>query len=147
PPSVHSTGALAAVYGGRMHRLDTGPDFWRYGVDLEKFIRLTDGPRVLIARFHGEGVTGSRDEVPFIELPRLGGPIWLRGYATDQFRDRIAAFGSVAYEWDLSQWFSARLFTDVGRVYPSLDELSVDHLRMGYGIGIEAHSVDSFVLE
>jgi hypothetical protein len=147
PPSVHSTGSLAAVYGGRMHRLDTGPDFWRYGVDLERFIRLTDGPRVLIARFHGEGVTGSRDEVPFTELPRLGGSIWLRGYATDQFRDRIAAFGSVAYEWDLSQWFSARLFTDVGRVYPSLDELSVDHLRMGYGIGIEAHSVDNFLLE
>ena len=64
----------------------------------------------MIGHFHGEGVTGGRDDVPFTELPALGGPTYLRGYDLDQFRDRIAAFGSVAYEWDLSQWFAARLF-------------------------------------
>src|SRR5262249_47332439 len=97
--------------------------------------------------FHGEGVTGSRDEVPFTELPRLGGSTYLRGYPLDRFRDRVAAFGSAEYSWDLSQWFSANLFVDVGRVYSSLDELSLDHLRMGYGIALEAHSVQSFLLE
>jgi hypothetical protein len=147
PVSVHSTGELASVFGGRMHRLDDGPDFWRYGLDLQKFVRVAQGPRVIIAHLHGEGVTGGRDEVPFTELPQLGGPTYLRGYALDQFRDRIAAFGSVAYQWDLSQWFSASMFTDVGRVYPSMSELSLDHLRMGYGVAIEAHSVDNFVLE
>jgi len=147
PHSVVSNGELAAVFAGRQQRLDDGVSFWRYGVDLEKFLRLTEGPRVLIAHFHGEGVTGSRDEVPFIELPSLGGPTYLRGYALDQFRDRVAAFGSLAYEWDLSQWFAARIFTDVGRVYSALDDVSLDHLRVGYGIGIEGHSIDSFILE
>jgi hypothetical protein len=151
PRSVYSTGTLAAVFAGQMHRLDTGPDFWRYGVDLEKFLRLADGPRVLIGHLHGEAVTGRRDEVPFTELPKLGGPTYLRGYALDQFRDRVAAFGSLAYAWDLSQWFSASVFTDAGRVYSSVDELAseqlIDHLRVGYGVAIEAHSVDSFVLE
>jgi surface antigen Omp85-like protein len=147
PHAVVSGGELAAAFAGRQQRLDDGASFWRYGVDLEKFLRLSEGPRVLIAHFHGEGVTGSRDEVPFIELPSLGGPTYLRGYALDQFRDRIAAFGSLAYEWDLSQWFSARIFTDVGRVYSALDEVSLRHLRVGYGIGIEAHDPDSFVLE
>jgi hypothetical protein len=145
--SVISGGQLAAAFAGRMHRLDGGPDFWRYGLDLEKFVRIAEGPRVLIAHLHGEGVTGSRDEVPFSELPTLGGPTYLRGYALDQFRDRVAAFGSLAYEWDLAQWFSARLFVDVGRVYPALDELSLRHLRAGYGIAIEAHNPDSFMLE
>jgi hypothetical protein len=147
PVSVRSTGGLAAVYAGLLHRLDGGPDFWRYGFDLQRFLRLTEGPRVIIAHLHGEAVTGRRDEVPFTELPTLGGPTYLRGYALDQFRDRVAAFGSAAYAWDLSQWFSASLFVDVGRVYPSVTELTLDHLRMGYGVAVEAHSTESFVLE
>jgi hypothetical protein len=147
PASVLSAGELAAVFVGREHRLDQGTDFWRYGLDLQKFLRIAQGPRVVIAHFHGEAVSGSRDQVPFTELPALGGPNYLRGYDFEQFRDRVAAFASLAYEWDLSQWFSARLFTDVGRVFPAVTELSVDHLRMGYGLAIEAHSVDAFAVE
>ena len=147
PVSVHSLGTLASVFAGRTHRIDRGPDYTRYGVDLVRFVRITEGPRVLIAHFHGEGVTGSLDQVPFTELPALGGPTYLRGYALDQFRDRIAAFGSLAYEWDLSLLLSARLFTDVGRVYPSLDELSLRGLRVGFGLAVEAHGASSFVLE
>jgi hypothetical protein len=147
PSSVHSQGSVVSAFAGRQVALDDSADFWRYGTDLEHFFRLAEGPRVVIARLHGEAVSGSRDEVPFSELPQLGGPMWLRGYDLDQFRDRVAAFGSLAYEWDLSQWFAARLFTDVGRVYPSLGELSLDHLRMGFGAAIEAHAVDSFLFE
>jgi hypothetical protein len=147
PSAVYTAGEAASVFSGLMHRLDSGPDFWRYGLDLQKFVRIAEGPRVIVAHLHGEGVTGARDEVPFTELPHLGGPTWLRGYALDQFRDRIAAFGSVAYQWDLSQWFSASLFVDAGRVYPELSDLSLHALRMGYGLGIEAHRVESFVFE
>ncbi len=146
PASVHSLGTLASVFAGRTYRLD-GPDYARYGLDVAQFVRIAEGPRVLIAHLHGEGVTGSLDQVPFTELPALGGPTYLRGYALDQFRDRIAAFVSLAYEWDLSQWFAARLFTDVGRVYPSLAELSLHHLRAGFGLAVEAHSASAFVLE
>ena len=147
PGSVPSAGTLAAVFGGRVNRIDRGPDFYRYGADLAKFYRLARGPRVIVAKLHGEGVTGSRDEVPFTELPKLGGPTYLRGYELDRFRDRVSAFGTLAYQWDLSQWVSASLFTDVGRVYPSLSDLSVDHLRMGYGVSVQGHSLDSFLME
>lgn len=147
PVSVHSAGTLASVFAGRTHRFDGGPGYSRYGVDFVQFVRIAEGPRLLIVQCHGEGVTGGLDQVPFTELPALGGPVYLRGYALDQFRDRIAAFVSLAYEWDLSQWFSGRLFTDLGRVYRSLDDLSLRQLRVGYGLAVEAHSVDSFVLE
>lgn len=147
PLAVYSAGQLVSVFAGRMVQFDAGHDFWRYGMDLQKFVRVGAGPRVIAARLHGEAVTASREDVPFIELPALGGPIYLRGYALDQFRDRVAAFGSLAYEWDLSQWFSASVFTDVGRVYPGLGALSVDHLRMGYGVSLEAHHVESFAFE
>ena len=41
-----------------------------------------------------EGVTGGLDQVPFTELPMLGGD-FMRGYAFERFRDRVAAFGSL----------------------------------------------------
>jgi hypothetical protein len=144
PRPVYTTGWLAGVYAGPVHRLDGGTDFWRYGADAQRFLRIGRGPRVLAARAHVEAVTGARDEVPFFELPQLGGKSLLRGYESERFRDRVAAIGSIDYQWDLSQMFSANVFTDVGRVYAGADELSRSGLRVGYGVGIEAHTRNSF---
>jgi hypothetical protein len=36
---------------------------------------------------------------------------------------------------------------DVGRVFPSLGELSVEHLRAGYGIALQLHTEQSFLFE
>jgi hypothetical protein len=130
-------GTLATAYAGRYHRLDAGTDFWRYGVDAQQLVRLGIGPRVLEAQFHGEAVTGSRDDVPFTDLPSLGGPLYLRGYAFDRFRDRVAVAGALEYRWDLARWIAAHVFVDAGRVYDSLGSIGLDHLRAGYGGGIE----------
>jgi hypothetical protein len=147
PRPVVSGGGLASVYGGRVHRIDGGgPDFWRYGALLQRFVRLARGPRVLAARAHVEGVTGARGELPFFELPALGGAKLLRGYPTERFRDRLAAIGSLDYQWDLSQLCSARVFADVGRVYASADELALSGLRLGYGIGLDLHTQTRFWL-
>jgi len=132
-----TNGTLATAYAGRYHQLDAGGDFWRYGLDAEQLVRLGMGPRVLAAQFHGEAVTGSTDEVPFTELPSLGGPLYLRGYAPDRFRDRVALVGALEYRWDLARWLGAHVFVDAGRVYDSLGSVGVDHLRAGYGGGIE----------
>lgn len=134
------------MFGGRVHRLDNASDYWRYGIDLQHFLRLAEGPRVLAFRLHGEAVSGTRAEVPFTELPQLGGLDDLRGYPTDRFRDRVAAIGSIDYAWDLSSWLSARVFADAGRVFGSPDDFGVDHLRVGYGIALEGHTSRSFGL-
>jgi hypothetical protein len=145
PPSIISAGWLGAVYGGRMHQLDGAADYWRYGVDLQHFHRLGIGPRVLLTRVHVEAV-GAGD-VAFTELPQLGGELLLRGYPSDRFRDRVAALGSVAYQWDLSRHSSATLFVDAGRVYGSIDDMTLEDLRVGYGIGLDVHTTSSFVAE
>ena len=147
PNPFYSVGSLAAVFGGRIHRLDGAPDYWRYGVDLQHFVRLAEGPRVLAFRVHGEAVSGTLAEVPFTELPQLGGSGDLRGYSTDRFRDRVAAVGSTEYEWDLSNQVSASVFVDAGRVFPSLRDLAADHLRVGYGVALQGHTTNSFVLQ
>jgi hypothetical protein len=147
PSAVFATGTLASVYTGREHLFEGGHDFWRYGFDLQQFLRIAAGPRVLALRLHGEAVSGPRDEVPFTELPRLGGLTYLRGYPLDRFRDRVATFGSAEYQWDLALRVRASLFVDAGRVYDSLDAVSLDHLRVGYGVGLEANTQDSFIMQ
>jgi len=147
PRDVHSTGSLAAASAGCLHRLDGGADFWRYGVELQHYWRIAKGPRLVAVRFHGSGVTGERSEVPFTELPTLGGSSFLRGYGFERFRDRVAAFGSVQYQWDVSHLVGAYLFTDVGRVFPALDQLTARGMRVGYGVGLELHGSNGFLVE
>jgi hypothetical protein len=146
-PEAYSAGQLAAAFVGRVQRLNTGADFSRYGLELQHFLRLAEGPRVLVARLHGEAVTGRLDEVPLTELPSLGGATFLRGYPSDRFRDRVAVLGSIAYQWDLAMYADASLFVDAGRVFPSIRDLSLDQPRVGYGLAIAVHSESSFLFE
>ena len=147
PIDLHGTGTLARAFAGQIHRLDDGSDFWRYGGEVQEHIHLGNGPRVLSLRLYGEGVTGNIDDVPFTELPALGGDSYLRGYVYERFRDRVAAFGSVQYTWDLAHNADIYLFVDAGRVYDSLDALTLDHMRAGYGLGLEFHSDSGFLME
>jgi hypothetical protein len=144
PTALYAVGSLAAVFAGRSHRLGGGPDYWRYGIDLQHFFRLADGPRVLALRLRGEGVSGTLAQVPFTELPQLGGADDLRGYPADRFRDRVLTVGSAEYEWDLSGLLSASVYVDAGRVFGSLDDLGLGRMRVGYGIALQGHTETIF---
>src|SRR5262249_43272486 len=118
-----------------------------YGVEAQHFFRFGMGPRVLIARFHGEAVTGDLDQIPITELPMLGGNAFLRGYPYARFRDRIGAIGSLQYMWALTTGVSAFVFSDFGRVWRSWDDMTLDNLHAGFGIGLEAYTRDSFLFD
>ncbi len=147
PASVPAAGSLVDAFAGRVAGWGGSADYWRYGVELQHYFRLAKGPRLIATRLRVEGVTGARDQVAFAELPMLGGGDFLRGYPFERFRDRVAAFGSLQYQWDLSHFVDAYLFIDVGRVFPSLDDLSLHQLRAGYGIGLALHGNSGFLLE
>lgn len=146
PVDVHAAGSLLDGFGGYVDGILGSGSFWHYGMDLQHYIRFASGPRTLELRLYGEGVTGSVNEVPFTELPYLGGD-YLRGYEYGRFRDRVAAFGTAQYFWDVSKYVDAYVFGDVGRVYSSLDNLTLDHMRAGFGLGLETHTDDGFLLE
>lgn len=146
PAKQYTRGSLAAIYAGRVERLDEGVSYFRYGAELQHFFKLADGPRVLIARVRAEGVSGSRDEVPFTEFPMLGGGDYLRGYDYARFRDRATGLASLQYEWDLSKFLAAYVFTDAGRVWDAFQDVTLSGLRVGYGIGIEARGKKGFLM-
>jgi hypothetical protein len=148
PRKIYSEGSLASVYGGRVFGISNSPDFWHYGTDLQQYLRVGEGPRRFVIRLHGDAVSGSRNELPFVELPYLGGDTFLRGYDFQRFRDRIAAVGSVSYLWDVGHYVDAYLFFDGGRVYSGYDNLTFSGMRAGYGLGFETHDdKGDFILE
>lgn len=119
--------------------------FVRWGFDVQRYFDLYAHNRILVLRFYAEGVTNDRDEVPFVDLPHLGGDDFLRGYTHGRFRDRIAAVGQAEYAWDLGRSFAGFLFTDVGRVWRQLDDVAPRDLRVGFGGGFQAHSLKNFI--
>lgn len=143
---IRSGGHLVLGFAGYQHGLDGEPDLYRFGIDLQKYLRLTEGPRVLELRFYGEVVSGKREDIPFNELPRLGGPDLLRGYQTGRFRDKVATVAQVRYTWATLAWLAPSLFVDAGRVHPGLDEISFADLRVGFGGGIDMYSREGLVV-
>jgi hypothetical protein len=147
---VDATGWYAAAHLGRGLGVAGDPSaFTRYGGELVRFFDLYRGSRVLALRLFLEGATGGDGPadraLPFIDLPRLGGPEYLRGYPEGRFRDRVVALGTAEYTWDLGNMLAAYTFLDVGRPSPSLAELELDGLRYGFGGGVQLHSQDSFI--
>lgn len=145
-PGVRGTGTFAAAYLGHQHALDSGPNFFRVGVDLQRYVRIWRGPRALQLRLWGEAVTGPRDEVPFSEVPRLGGQDLLRGYGIDRFRDRAAVVAQVGYTWTASRHVAPVLFVDAGRVFTGFDDLSFEDPRVGFGAALEIYSARGLMI-
>lgn len=140
-----STGWKLSAFAGFVVESDGPADYWRYGVDVQRYFDIYGGDRFLVLRAYLEGVSGSIDEVPFLDLPRLGGPVFLRGYERDRFRDRISALGSAEYSYPAMGNLSGFLFTDVGRVFRSYDDVTTSDLRVGFGGGVQGHTRNSFL--
>ncbi len=141
-----STGWLGSAFVGYQWGQGEDPsEFGRWGLELMRFFDLYGGDRVLVTRAYVEGVTGSLSEVPFTDLPLLGGPLLLRGYNRARFRDRLAAMMSAEYDYPISRRLSGYLFTDVGRVFRDLDDVSAENLRVGFGGGLQLHMTQSFL--
>lgn len=146
--AMPGTGLLVAAHLGRQDPLAGSeyPTFYRYGADLQLYVDLYAGSRILSLRGLVEGVSGEVEEVPFIHLPALGGDELLRGYPTDRFRDRALTMASAEYLWDLNRNLASFLFVDAGRVQRSLTDPELHRLRVGYGAGLQVHTMRSFMM-
>ncbi len=151
--AIDATGWLASVHLGRAKGVDGDPTaFTRYGAELQRYFDLYRGSRTLALRVMVDGITGSDGltdgKISFIDLPRLGGAEFLRGYPENRFRDRAVALATAEYTWDLGNYLAGYLFTDAGRTVHTWSQLdtNLDDLHVGFGGGVEVHTAKSFVL-
>ncbi|MEL6547240.1 MAG: hypothetical protein AAFQ82_21630, partial [Myxococcota bacterium] len=139
---------ISGFYGFQAALTEEDPsEFGRWGVDLQRYINLYRGDRILVLRLYFEGVTGSLEEVPFIDLPALGGPVFLRGYRRDRFRERNIGLASVEYQYPISRNIRGYLFVDAGAPYRTSEDLRNWHEapRIAYGGGLQFNTISSFI--
>ena len=142
-----SSGWYGHVGAGFTQGVDGDPSHYlRYNADLRRYIDLYNGDRVLVVRGYLEGVTAPIDQIPFTDLPRLGGPEVLRGFEHDRFRDRVAAVVTLEYDFPLQSWISAYTFVDAGRVAHDLRSLDPNALHVGWGGGLEVHTLEAYLV-
>lgn len=150
---IDATGWLLSAHLGRAKGVDGDPSaYTRYGGEVQRYFDLYRGSRTLALRLLVDGITGSDGltdgKISFIDLPRLGGAEYLRGYPENRFRDRAVALATVEYTWDLGNYLGGFLFTDAGRTVHTWSQLdtNLDDLHVGFGGGVEIHTDKSFVL-
>ena len=120
----------------------------RYGLELARYWTPLWPGRVFAARLLHEGIREIDGDVPFTELPRLGGSV-LRGYSSGQFRDRLATVASLEYHYPIHANVSGELFVDAGKVAHTYGELGdglTDDWHLGAGGGLLLHSTSSLKL-
>lgn len=154
PRVLDGTGWYASLHGGRAIGIAGDPTaFYRYGGEVQRFFDLYEGNRILTLRAlvdataGGDGRTDST--ISFIDLPRLGGTEFLRGYPEGRFRDNAVALGTAEYTWDLGNFLAAYTFVDVGRALRSLSALrdgDADDWHVGFGGGVQIHTNASFLM-
>lgn len=141
-----ATGWKLEGFAGYAHGFAGDPsETLRYGLDVQRYLDLYLGDRILVLRAYLEGVTADIDDIPFTELPRLGGSRLMRGYARNRFRDRSVTALTVEYRFPISRTFSAFAFLDAGGAWRKLADFDPRELHPGYGGGIELHTAELFL--
>ncbi len=141
-PPVEGTGWFMTASVGYARGLSSDPSrYVRYSADLLRYFDLYHGDRVLILRARLLGVAGADDAIPFDSLPYLGGRVFLRGYPSQRFRDRLSLLTTAEYQYPINHYLSGYLFADGGRVYRDYGSVELEGLRIGFGGGLDYRSV------
>ncbi|HEY4179580.1 MAG TPA: hypothetical protein VGM90_22220 [Kofleriaceae bacterium] len=143
-------GTVIKAFAGGGSLVDSA-DYMHYGAEASYFFTPFWPGRTFITRIALEGVRDKDKDMPFTELPRLGGAGLLRGYRTDQFRDDLAAIGTLEYHYPIMAFLSGDLFVEAGKVADNYDQLLgkgawSNDWHAGYGGGLIVHGRDSVKL-
>jgi outer membrane protein assembly factor BamA len=136
-----SSGLYLDAFVGRVPQFGSY-GFWHHGAELTAYIDLYRRTRVLVLRGVVEGVEGDDQNVPFSELPRLGGASRLRGYPLDRFRDEKAVVGTLEYHYPIHQYVAGSLYLDVGKVAQRYGDFLNSDWKVGGGGGFIVRSRD-----
>lgn len=149
--TIDGTGWLARGHFGITRGIDEDPShYYSYGGELQRYFDLYDGTRTLALRAMVDAIGGTDGRtdgrISFIDLPRLGGSEYLRGYPTGRFRDRAVVLGTAEYTWALMHNASAYTFIDVGQALATWEDVPSEKIRFGYGFGIQLHTKNTFLM-
>ena len=109
-----------------------------WGVDAGGFLDLTGAHHVLALQTAAHFIEnlGARD-IPFTELPTLGGVEWMRGFLAGRLRGSSTLVATVQYRYPVGNFLDGELFSSVGNAFSGhLDGLQIQRLFLNWGLGL-----------
>jgi hypothetical protein len=127
---------LDAEYAFDIH--DPVPRQWaRVGAAPSVFIDLTERNRVLHLGVIALLAVPLEGDVPFTELPDLGGTGPLKGFVQGWVIGESAAAASLEYDWPIWVWLDGTIHAALGNAFgPDFEGFDVEAGRFSTGIGI-----------
>jgi len=86
--------------------------------------------------FQGIATLSTGGEIPFRELPRLGGSNMGRGIVEGRSRDRQFLAAQTEYRYTINRFFKAAAFASIGQVFPDWNSLQWKNFQPTGGIGL-----------
>ncbi len=110
-------------------------DFWKVRLEFSTYQSLFNERHVLAYRFWTQHLNGS---APYQELSKIGNSWTGRGYKMDRFLDNAMALTSLEYRFRFFKRLGGVLFTDIGRVWSSIEKFSLKdwHSDVGWGMRV-----------
>jgi hypothetical protein len=110
--------------------------YWRFRYNAQQFIPLSRDHRTVID-LRGELETNREkggSAIPFFDLPAIGAPETLAGFAPRRFTDKSTVNYSVEYRYRIWRYFDWGLFLSQGQVAPQIGDFGLDRFHTGYGM-------------
>ncbi|MES3629226.1 MAG: BamA/TamA family outer membrane protein [Longimonas sp.] len=136
-PVAPRSGTMLQLKAHRFYdTTDRSLSFGRLVGEVQQYLSTRHGYHVLALR-HRTVLTdvSSTADIPFFELPALGGSYTLRGFRDFQFRGRHALLFNAEYRWRTWHFADLVLFADAGKSFDTVDRWGLTDLNMSYGIG------------
>ena len=141
--NIPSEGILAKLSGAfAIDELFGQVDYEKVALDFRLFHSWGSPDQVTAVRLNTEAVAG--DNIPFFELPALGGSETLRAYGADRITDRVQVLFNLEQRFivhkrrlfGLDAEFEASPFIDLGVVADDYGSLQIDDIKPVIGLGL-----------
>ncbi len=110
-----------------------------WSASLGGYLDVSGAGHVLALHATAKAAETLSGEIPFTELPTLGGEDAFRGFRYGHLRGESAANLILEYSWPIWAYLDGLAHLAVGNVYDGrFDDFSLENLRMSFGIGIGA---------
>ena len=112
-------------------------DYFRYTLDLRKYLLLIGQKDVLAFRFILQQIMG--ENVPLYEMSVLGGSSEMkamRGYMLNRFQDKGKFLINAEYRFPIWERLGGNVFIDWGQVWPSWEKIRFNRAAKNIGWGL-----------
>lgn len=113
--------------------------FNRYHVMMSRYVSIHSSSHILAARFVTQHIDGT---APFYKLCILGGSDTARGFKALRFMDNASMLASLEYRFPLVGSLGGVLFSDAGRVFPSIEKAAANGWKANWGFGLRYYLPD-----